>query len=90
VEAHVPKDIGVRELKIRASAIIRGVAEQHATYTVTRRGRPVGTLAPLDLAPPAPRGRNAAWTRLFEAAERIAAGRRPSRSAVRDLERSRR
>jgi prevent-host-death family protein len=90
MEAHVPRDIGVRELKIRASAIVRGVAEQHATYTVTRRGRPVGILAPLDLAPPAPRGHDAAWTRLFEAAERIAAGRKPSRSAVRDLERSRR
>jgi prevent-host-death family protein len=90
VEAHVPREIGVRELKIRASAIVRGVAEQRASYTVTRRGRPVGILAPLDLAPPAPDGHDAAWARLFVAAREVADGCRPSRSAVRDLERSRR
>ena len=40
--------VGVRELKIRASEIIREVRERHARYTITYRGRPVAVLLPLD------------------------------------------
>lgn len=40
--------IGVRELKARASEIIRAVRERRARYIVTYRGRPVGVLLPLD------------------------------------------
>ncbi len=42
--------VGVRELKIRASEIIRDVRERRARYIVTYRGRPVGMLTPLDPA----------------------------------------
>lgn len=38
-------EIGVRELKTRASEIIRTVRDHRARYVVTRRGRPVGVLA---------------------------------------------
>ena len=41
-------DIGVRELKTRASEIIRDVREQRARYVITYRGRPVGLLMPLE------------------------------------------
>jgi len=41
-------DIGVRELKKRASEIIRNVWKRRARYTITYRGRPVGILLPLD------------------------------------------
>jgi len=41
-------DVGVRELKARASEIIREVREQHARYVITYRGRPVGLLMPLE------------------------------------------
>lgn len=41
-------EIGVRELKTRASEIIRAMREERARYVVTYRGHPVGTLAPLD------------------------------------------
>jgi len=44
-------DVGVRELKIRASEIVRDVREHRARYIITYRGRPVGILAPLDVAP---------------------------------------
>jgi prevent-host-death family protein len=40
-------EIGVRDLKARASEIIRAVREQHARYVITYRGRPVGVLLPL-------------------------------------------
>jgi prevent-host-death family protein len=40
--------VGVRELKTRASEIIRAVRERRARYVVTYRGQPVGLLLPLD------------------------------------------
>jgi|GEM_PF-1276820 len=39
-------EIGIRELKAKASEPVRRVAEDHAVYTITRSGRPVGVLAP--------------------------------------------
>ncbi|MBM3145664.1 MAG: type II toxin-antitoxin system Phd/YefM family antitoxin [Chloroflexi bacterium] len=41
-------DIGIRELKTRASEIVRTVREERARYVVTHRGRPVAILMPLD------------------------------------------
>ncbi len=41
-------DIGVRELKTRASEIIREVREERARYVITHRGHPVGLLIPVD------------------------------------------
>jgi prevent-host-death family protein len=43
-------DVGVRELKTRASEIVRDVRERRARYVITYRGRPVGLLLPLDEA----------------------------------------
>lgn len=43
-------DVGVRELKARASEIIRELREQGARYVITHRGRPVGLLIPIDKA----------------------------------------
>ncbi|HEC36192.1 MAG TPA: type II toxin-antitoxin system Phd/YefM family antitoxin [Anaerolineae bacterium] len=40
--------VGVRELKARASEIIRAVRDRRARYLITYRGRPVGVLLPLD------------------------------------------
>lgn len=41
-------DIGVRELKARASEVVRNVWKRRARYTITYRGRAVGILVPLD------------------------------------------
>ena len=43
-------EVGIRELKARASEIVREVRERRARYTITYRGRPVGVLLPLDEA----------------------------------------
>ena len=41
----------MRELKIRASAIVRAVRERRARYVITYRGRAVAILAPLETPP---------------------------------------
>jgi prevent-host-death family protein len=41
-------DVGVRELKARASEIVRNVRDRRARYVITYRGSPVGVLVPLD------------------------------------------
>jgi prevent-host-death family protein len=46
------RDIGVRELKAKASEIVRNVWKRRARYTITYRGRAVGLLLPLDTTAP--------------------------------------
>jgi prevent-host-death family protein len=47
-------EVGVRELKAKASQILDDVRERGARYVITRRGRPVGLLVPIErTAPPA-------------------------------------
>ncbi len=84
-------EIGIRDLKAHASKLVRNVAEHHATYTVTCRGRAVGILAPTDFAaPPAPGKAAEAWARLESLADRLAAGRRGKKSALKALSEMRR
>jgi prevent-host-death family protein len=40
--------VGIRELKDRATEIMRNVREEGAEYVVTYRGRPVAVLLPLE------------------------------------------
>ncbi len=72
-------DVGVRELKVRASEIIRDVRERRARYTITYRGRPVGLLMPLEEVRPtdlSPAGEpaTAAWEELTRLGEEIGRG----------------
>jgi prevent-host-death family protein len=69
-------DIGVRDLKARASEIIRNVRERRARYIITYRGRPVGLLMPLEEAGPASlpsagEPTTAAWDELTRLGEEI-------------------
>ncbi len=43
----MPKTIGVRELKNKATRVLRAVREEMAEYVVTHRGEPVAVLRPL-------------------------------------------
>jgi len=80
------KDIGIRELKARASELVRKVAEQNATYLITRRGRAVGVLAPPDFLAPGERsGGQEAWERLFALADGLNVRSDRRKSAVREL-----
>ncbi len=70
-------EIGIRELKARASEIVRAVRDRRARYTVTYRGRPVGVLVPLGEAPPAEatdEAAPAAWEELTQLGEEIGQG----------------
>lgn len=67
-------EIGVRKLKTHASEIVRSVREEHARYVVTKRGRPVALLVPLDT--PAPQSTSSeteadAWGELVRLGEEI-------------------
>jgi prevent-host-death family protein len=46
-EVEMTSTIGVRDLKNRASEIVRDVQEQNAEYIVTLRGKPVAVLQPV-------------------------------------------
>lgn len=85
------KEVGIRELKARASDLVRRVAEEHVTYTITRRGRSVGILAPPDfLGPVANGGNDSAWDHLEMLADRLRQLRRSRKSAVLELTKGRR
>jgi prevent-host-death family protein len=88
------REIGVRELKARASEIIRAVRDQRARYTVTYRGRPVGVLMPLgEVSPHARPGEEAetdVWPELMRLGEEIGRGWRVSDTAAELLSRMRR
>ncbi len=66
-------EIGVRELKVHASEIVRAVRDERARYIITYRGRPVGVLAPVDSAPGG-EPETAAWEELTELGEEIGRG----------------
>jgi len=71
-------EIGVRELKARASEIVRAVRDRRARYLVTYRGKPVGVLLPLgeaersELAPE--EMRESAWQELLALGQKIGEG----------------
>jgi prevent-host-death family protein len=66
-------EIGVRELKAKASEIVREVRERNARYVITHRGRPVGVLVPLGEASTEPSEADV-WGRLVRLGNEIAEG----------------
>ncbi len=86
---------GVRELKIRASQILRAVRERRARYIITYRGKAVAVLAPLDAVPAeeqasSPEGGGAVWDELVRLGEQIAKGWRTRKSSTELLSKMRR
>ena len=71
-------EIGVRELKSRASEIVRNVRRRRTRYVITYRGRPVGLLSPLegnDLATQSSTAEtSAAWDELTRLGQELAHG----------------
>lgn len=61
------REAGVRDLKVRASKILRDVRDRKMRYIITHRGRPVAILAPLEQAletAPATGSGDSAWEAL--------------------------
>ncbi|OGO20721.1 MAG: hypothetical protein A2Z14_01145 [Chloroflexi bacterium RBG_16_48_8] len=71
-------DIGVRELKAKASEILKEIREQRARYVITFRGKPIATLQPVekpeDLAISPASETSKAWDELERLGEKIAQG----------------
>ena len=87
-------EIGVRELKARASEIVRAVRDARARYLVTYRGRPVGVLMPLAEAEREPVSATDrpgdAWTELVALGQEIGRGWQADTSGVEMLSEMRR
>lgn len=63
-------EVGIRELKAKASQILDDVREHGARYVITRRGRPVGLLVPIERAAPPAAGTSSA-TEVWQELERL-------------------
>jgi prevent-host-death family protein len=84
------EEIGIRELKSRASEVVRAVKEERARYIVTQRGKPVAAIVPTDAVPPEKDSDDAVWERLMKIGEEISKGWQSDKSAVEILSEMRR
>ena len=71
-------EVGVRELKNRASEIIRAVREERVEYVITYRGKPVARLVPVT----AEEDDEQAWQKLEWLSQEISAQWQSDKSAV--------
>ena len=83
------EEIGIRELKSRASEVVRAVKEERARYVITQRGKPAALIVPLDAAPPE-KSADEVWERLLELGEELGKGWQSEKSAVEILSEMRR
>jgi prevent-host-death family protein len=83
------EEIGIRELKSRASEVVRTVKEERARYVITQRGKPAALIVPLDAAPPE-KAADDVWERLERLGEEISKGWESDKSAVEILSEMRR
>jgi len=83
------EEIGIRELKSRASEVVRAVKEERARYIITQRGKPAAIIVPVDAAPPE-KSADEVWERLTKIGEEIGKGWQNEKSAVEILSEIRR
>lgn len=83
------EEIGIRELKSRASEVVRAVKEQRARFVVTQRGKPAALIIPMDSAPPE-KSADEVWERLMKIGEEISMGWQSEKSTVEILSEMRR
>ncbi len=84
------EEIGIRELKSRASEVVRAVKEQRARYVVTQRGVPVAAIIPMDAILPEKKSDDEIWDRLMKLGEELSKGWESEKSAVEILSEMRR
>jgi len=66
-------EVGIRELKQRASHILRQVREKKETITITYRGRPVARLVPVEDMESKRAEALAVWAKMDDLAREIGA-----------------
>ena len=79
MEQIMAKEIGIRELKIHASEVVRAVKETRARYVITQRGKPAALIIPLDAAPPQDED---PWERLLALRNELAHGSQSEKSIL--------
>jgi len=84
------EEIGIRELKSRASEVVRAVKEERARYVITQRGKPAALIIPLDAIPADKVSDDEVWERLTKIGEEISKGWQSEKSAVEILSEMRR
>ena len=78
--------IGVNELKIHASEIMRQVREERVSYTITYRGKPVGVLLPLEESGDVSQEKDQdSWSKVDEIREKMSSLPRPEKSLTEAL-----
>lgn len=82
------EEIGVRELKSRASEVLRAVKEERARYVVTQRGKPVAVIVPVDAVPP--EKKDDGWERLLAIRAKLGKGKGNEKSSIEILSEMRR
>jgi prevent-host-death family protein len=83
------QEIGMRELKARASEVIQMVKTKRARYVVTQRGIAVAVISPMDSILPE-KSDDDSWNKLMEIRARIGKGTQSKKSAVELLSEMRR
>lgn len=88
------RDIGVQELKARASEILRNVWKRRARYVITYRGRPIGMLSPVEQVPAiptsTPESADEVWAELTRLGKEIGRGWRSTQTSTELLSQMRR
>jgi prevent-host-death family protein len=75
------EEVGIRELKARASELVRNVKEERARYVITQRGKPAALIIPMDAALPEKAG-DQIWESLTNIGEELSKGWKSDKSAV--------
>ena len=83
------EEIGIRELKSRASEVVRAVKEQRARYVVTQRGVPVAAIIPMDAVLPEKKEEDG-WEKLMEIRARLSRDKTKKKSSLEILTEMRR
>ncbi len=83
------EEIGIRELKIHASEVVRKVKENRTRYVITQRGKPAALIIPLDAEIDRVKA-DEVWERLEKLGEEIGKGWQSDKSAVEILSEMRR
>ena len=83
------EEIGIRELKSRASEVVRAVKEKRARYVVTQRGKPVAAIIPMDAILPEKKDDDG-WEKLMAIRARLGKDRRNKKSSLEILSEMRR
>ena len=83
------EEIGIRELKSRASEVVRAVKEERTRYVVTQRGKPVAAIIPMDAILPEKKNDDG-WEKLLAIRARLAKDKSKKKSSLEILSEMRR